>query len=90
MPNKRLPVRRFYRGKHKTFYRAYKLMKSRTTRDPSPSDPTAIQESIAQRAYELYLRRGQEAGHELDDWLQAEQEVHQRQVQKPRAASVAR
>ena len=32
---------------------------------------------IRDRAYELYLERGQEAGHELDDWLQAEGEIDQ-------------
>ena len=30
---------------------------------------------IQQRAYELFLQRGQEPGHELEDWLKAEQEV---------------
>jgi DUF2934 family protein len=32
---------------------------------------------IARRAYELYLRRGCEPGHEVDDWLQAERELKQ-------------
>ena len=32
-------------------------------------------ERIRQRAYELYEARGQEAGHEIDDWLQAEAEI---------------
>jgi len=30
---------------------------------------------IRSRAFELYLERGQETGHELDDWLRAEQEI---------------
>jgi len=29
-------------------------------------------EEIAQRAYEIYLSRGAQDGHDLDDWLQAE------------------
>ena len=33
------------------------------------------QQRIQARAYELYSGRGQEQGHELDDWLQAEREV---------------
>jgi len=49
-------------------------MKSRTTRDPQ-SDETTAQQTIQQRAYDLYLRRGQEQGHELEDWLQAEREM---------------
>ncbi len=32
-------------------------------------------EQIARRAYELYLWRGREDGHDLDDWLQAEAEI---------------
>jgi hypothetical protein len=32
-----------------------------------------------QGAYELYIKRGQQPGYELEDWLQAEQEVTGRQ-----------
>lgn len=32
-------------------------------------------ERIRQRAYELYEARGREAGHDVDDWLQAEAEI---------------
>jgi len=35
------------------------------------TDPDAI----ARRAYELYLARGSEPGHEVEDWLQAEAEL---------------
>ena len=35
------------------------------------TDPDAI----ARRAYELYLSRGSEPGHEVEDWLQAEAEL---------------
>jgi hypothetical protein len=38
------------------------------------SQPTS-QESIRQRAHEIYLQRGGQDGSELDDWLQAEREV---------------
>lgn len=37
--------------------------------------PIAREESIRQRAYELYEQRGGEHGHDWDDWLQAEQEL---------------
>jgi len=50
-------------------------MKSRTTHNHWQSDEPTTQKSIQQRAYELYMRRGQESGHELEDWLQAEQEI---------------
>jgi hypothetical protein len=38
-----------------------------------------LQEQIRLRAYGLYEQRGRE-GHELDDWLQAESEVTQKQA----------
>ncbi len=33
------------------------------------------EETIRQRAFELFEQRGCEPGHDLDDWLQAEAEV---------------
>jgi hypothetical protein len=38
-------------------------------------DPQGLESQIRQRAFELYQERGQEDGHELDDWLLAEEEV---------------
>jgi hypothetical protein len=32
--------------------------------------------AISDRAYELYEGRGGEHGHDIDDWLQAERELH--------------
>jgi len=37
--------------------------------------PNDVLEQIARRAYELYVWRGREDGHDLDDWLQAEAEI---------------
>jgi len=34
-----------------------------------------VEEQVRLRAYELYVSRGNESGSELDDWLQAEQEI---------------
>ena len=34
--------------------------------------PTIAQQDIAQRAYALYLARGGEDGHDVEDWLAAE------------------
>ena len=34
-----------------------------------------VDEVIRARAYELYVERGMEAGHEVEDWLRAEEEV---------------
>ena len=33
---------------------------------------------IAQRAYERYLMRGREHGHDREDWFEAEREVRER------------
>jgi hypothetical protein len=40
-----------------------------------PSETLSLEERIRQRAYELYVSRGNRSGSELDDWLQAEEEV---------------
>jgi hypothetical protein len=34
-----------------------------------------MEERIRRRAYELYVRRGNQSGSEFDDWLQAEEEI---------------
>ncbi len=34
------------------------------------------EEEIRRRAYDIYLERGEQPGCDLDDWLQAEQELH--------------
>jgi DUF2934 family protein len=36
---------------------------------------TPTTEEIAQRAYKIFVARGGEPGHDLDDWLQAESEL---------------
>lgn len=38
----------------------------------------APQEQIAQRAYEMYLDRGGEDGHDIDDWLTAETKLSEK------------
>jgi DUF2934 family protein len=42
---------------------------------PSARPPKDNQREIARRAYDLYLARGSEPGHDIDDWLQAEREL---------------
>lgn len=43
----------------------------------SPRELTSLEDQIQQRAYELYIERGNQSGSELDDWLQAEEEIVQ-------------
>lgn len=40
----------------------------KTTQAVAPAD-------VARRAYDLYLARGREDGHDVEDWLQAEREL---------------
>jgi len=39
--------------------------------------PTPDGRDIARRAYELYLARGCDAGHDVEDWLRAERELQE-------------
>jgi hypothetical protein len=41
----------------------------------TPQGSLPLEERIRQRAYELYILRGNESGSEEEDWLQAEAEV---------------
>jgi len=64
--------------------------------------PTAFipgDDEIARRAFELYCARGCEDGHDVEDWLQAERELHEatsavesrpRRVRKPRLSDPRR
>ena len=53
---------------------------TRTTKTESRAIPAEIgnpvpDEEIRQRAYEIYLERGEQPDCDLDDWLQAEREL---------------
>ncbi len=71
-----------------------------------PENPSLkLEEEIHRRAFELYERRGREPGHDVEDWLQAEEEIKEiralstavrttdrsatSQVRRVRSASVA-
>jgi hypothetical protein len=43
-----------------------------STIEPTEND---IQESIRARAYQLFEQRGEELGHDVEDWLRAEAEI---------------
>jgi hypothetical protein len=54
--------------------------KAETAADRSPKARTGgaanvTGRDIARHAYDLYLARGYEHGHDVDDWLQAEREL---------------
>jgi len=48
-------------------------LRRRSDSQPPRRDP--LTEAIARRAYELFLERGGEDGHDVDDWLRAEREL---------------
>jgi hypothetical protein len=54
---------------------AGKRSRAKTTNANSGDSAVDLEEQIRRRAYELYERRGREAGHEVEDWLQAEAEL---------------
>jgi hypothetical protein len=45
--------------------------------DPLPADVKPTREQIAARAYDLYEQRGGEAGHDVEDWLNAERQLNE-------------
>ena len=45
------------------------------------TETLSLEERIRERAFELYVRRGNQSGSEIDDWLQAEGEMRQAQEQ---------
>lgn len=47
--------------------------------------PHRVEDQIRRRAYELYEARGGEDGHEVEDWLKAEEEITTRKT-RPVAA----
>ena len=46
----------------------------------STTKTLSLEEQIRQRAYELYLQRGNQSGSEFDDWLQAEEECFKQKI----------
>jgi hypothetical protein len=53
-----------------------KKAQSQLAKQEQPVVPEpAMADRIAKRAYELFLARGGEHGHQLEDWYQAEREL---------------
>jgi DUF2934 family protein len=44
------------------------------------SDLQDLEHDIRRRAHELYEARGREDGHDLEDWLRAEEEIREKKV----------
>ena len=54
--------------------------KKQPTTEISELQEFELEYQIRQRAYELYEARGRERGHELEDWLRAEEEITREKV----------
>jgi hypothetical protein len=52
-------------------------MKTISSSIGGPASATVTHSQVAALAYRLYLERGCETGHELDDWFRAEQLLRQ-------------
>ena len=50
----------------------------RPTNGARAKKASPTQEDIARRAYELFIQRGYEHGHDMEDWLQAERDLNGR------------
>ena len=46
-----------------------------------PIETLSLEERMRRRAYELYVQQGNQSGSELDDWLQAEEEIRRAKEQ---------
>ena len=57
------------------------VSKSRVIRMPA-TIAALRDEEIARRAYEIFLTRGGEHGHDVEDWLEAEREISTRAVRR--------
>ena len=52
------------------------MSRHQAVKHPSRNTSSEENETISARAYELYLQRGGEHGHDAEDWLRAEGEIH--------------
>ena len=70
------------------------LKKSKAKAASPPPAPVGVdKEMVVRLAYELYVRRGGEHGHDVEDWLMAEQmllEPQKRSGPSRRAADASR
>jgi hypothetical protein len=61
-------------------------MKGRTRK----GDGRVDRETVAKRAYALFLERGGEPGHEVEDWLEAERQLRGKKKAAPRKTAETR
>jgi hypothetical protein len=54
---------------------AVKFMPATARVKEPQTESLPLEERIRRRAYEIYVKRGNQSGSDLDDWLQAEKEI---------------
>ncbi len=71
---------------------APKVSRARKGDTPTTESTQVVRDLIAQRAYERFIARGYQHGHDVEDWLSAERELTQprRLRHKRRVAPLAR
>lgn len=58
--------------------------KSKAKATPSPPAPVGVdKDAVVRLAYEFYVRRGGEHGHDVEDWLMAEQMLERKKRSGP-------
>jgi hypothetical protein len=67
--------RKTVKGEKTSAPKAVKAGGSKKTSSVSAAKVAPTHDEIAVRAYELYLARGAEHGHDAEDWAQAESEL---------------
>jgi len=60
-------------------------MKTQATQNHSHNGEKTSLDAIQRRAYELFVARGKKPGHEMEDWLQAENEMRHKHPQQAHA-----
>jgi hypothetical protein len=58
---------------------APKVSRARKSDAPANDSAQSMRDLIAQRAYERFIARGYQHGHDVEDWLHAERELTQPQ-----------
>jgi len=56
---------------------------------PTEKSPHPTREEIELRAYQIFIERGGADGHDVDDWVQAEQELAEKYANSNRMAKAA-
>ncbi len=56
---------------------------------PTEKSPHPTREEIELRAYQIFIERGGADGHDVDDWVQAEQELAEKYANTGRMAKAA-